>query len=391
MPSYDPCLFHPLDRTESASTACDDEDEECQEAVSILNSMKSSVIEEKMLFHGNKKARSSEDLYVIIPSATSTTSLTDTLSVSTEPSRSPRRVTPTSAVYASSKKRPRFGFDADTTSSSSSGGANRGHVVIRDSSLTDRKKASTHATNVMMNWMITHQERPYPTSTEKKQLAASTGLTTQQVNHWMSNNRKRKLVKLVRTSQQKFEHQNSIQKLRYSAWFLLISLHQTTFQRDSRKHVVSPIVASLRNAFSQRLNQVNQSNAVKDAKDSSVEWKQLSDREEGEIVECFLQTDCAPSGDVVAPSKQHKVFTGSNPPFYPPDLTLDEILWMERFRVKRKWTPAVSEREFHLIDKYYYGDHWWNDSYHANEHKRAKKREDRGAFIVEKCKGRVIP
>jgi len=45
--------------------------------------------------------------------------------------------------------------------------------------------------NTLMQWLKDHQSNPYPTSTEKQQLMAETGLNRDQINVWFTNNRVR--------------------------------------------------------------------------------------------------------------------------------------------------------------------------------------------------------
>eukprot|EP01034_Spumella_vulgaris_P022849 gene22849-29023_t len=66
-------------------------------------------------------------------------------------------------------------------------------AVVRGS----RKKATKEAHEILLRWVLSNRQNPYPSSREKKELAVDTGMTVPQVVHWMSNMRKRKLVPLL--------------------------------------------------------------------------------------------------------------------------------------------------------------------------------------------------
>eukprot|EP01031_Cornospumella_fuschlensis_P029042 gene29042-35055_t len=60
-----------------------------------------------------------------------------------------------------------------------------------------RKKASETARTILMDWLVAHQEHPYPTRKEKEDLARKTGMGLKQIMHWMSNVRKRRFLPLI--------------------------------------------------------------------------------------------------------------------------------------------------------------------------------------------------
>lgn len=54
-----------------------------------------------------------------------------------------------------------------------------------------RQKLPEHATTALKRWLYEHEERPYPSEEDKKQLTYSTGLSIVQINNWFSNARRR--------------------------------------------------------------------------------------------------------------------------------------------------------------------------------------------------------
>ena len=53
-----------------------------------------------------------------------------------------------------------------------------------------RKSLSDHSTLILTNWIVLHQEDPYPSQSEKELLAREANLTVKQVVDWMTNMRK---------------------------------------------------------------------------------------------------------------------------------------------------------------------------------------------------------
>jgi hypothetical protein len=56
---------------------------------------------------------------------------------------------------------------------------------------------SPDVNKVLMDWLMYHLKKPYPTPQEKQQLADATKLTVQEVTTWMGNKRNRELKKHV--------------------------------------------------------------------------------------------------------------------------------------------------------------------------------------------------
>ncbi|KAI9326026.1 homeobox KN domain-containing protein [Obelidium mucronatum] len=46
----------------------------------------------------------------------------------------------------------------------------------------------------LYQWLIQHRENPYPTDEDKRELAASTGMSIPQINHWFVNSRRRNVA-----------------------------------------------------------------------------------------------------------------------------------------------------------------------------------------------------
>jgi hypothetical protein len=61
-----------------------------------------------------------------------------------------------------------------------------------------RKSLNEAATKVLTDWIVEHQEDPYPTQSEKEMLARHAGLTVKQVVDWLTNTRKRRLHPILR-------------------------------------------------------------------------------------------------------------------------------------------------------------------------------------------------
>ena len=57
------------------------------------------------------------------------------------------------------------------------------------------KKLPSGVTFILKNWIFKHLNNPYPTETQKRILANSTGLTIVQVSNWFINARRRLLKK----------------------------------------------------------------------------------------------------------------------------------------------------------------------------------------------------
>lgn len=67
--------------------------------------------------------------------------------------------------------------------------------------VTPRKTYSYQQTSILMEWLTSHPDNPYPTSAERREMEKLTGLTSAQVRTWFTNNRIRKLNKKVLTFQ----------------------------------------------------------------------------------------------------------------------------------------------------------------------------------------------
>ncbi|EFA78674.1 hypothetical protein PPL_08133 [Heterostelium album PN500] len=55
---------------------------------------------------------------------------------------------------------------------------------------------SKDATSVLKEWFINNLVKPYPTQSEKEELASQSGLTVAQVSNWFINSRRRNLDRL---------------------------------------------------------------------------------------------------------------------------------------------------------------------------------------------------
>jgi len=62
-----------------------------------------------------------------------------------------------------------------------------------------RQNFSREITNILMRWLIDHQDHPYPSEQEKAELGHLTGLTMSQISGWFINARRRKLKKNVKS------------------------------------------------------------------------------------------------------------------------------------------------------------------------------------------------
>ncbi|KAJ0410584.1 hypothetical protein ATCC90586_007417 [Pythium insidiosum] len=59
------------------------------------------------------------------------------------------------------------------------------------SSASRRARLARESNEFMVAWFLAHKANPYPSPTERSQIAARTGLTEQQVRNWFANMRKR--------------------------------------------------------------------------------------------------------------------------------------------------------------------------------------------------------
>lgn len=62
-----------------------------------------------------------------------------------------------------------------------------------------RERLPAKAVNVMREWLFEHVENPFPTNEEKIEIAFQAELTTQQVNQWFVNARRRILKPMAET------------------------------------------------------------------------------------------------------------------------------------------------------------------------------------------------
>lgn len=69
-----------------------------------------------------------------------------------------------------------------------------GHISSLKQEFSKTKKKANlprEAKQILLHWWNSHSQWPYPTDTEKVELAESTGLTRKQINNWFINQRKR--------------------------------------------------------------------------------------------------------------------------------------------------------------------------------------------------------
>lgn len=63
--------------------------------------------------------------------------------------------------------------------------------MITAGSMAKRPRLTRHSNEFMVGWFLAHKANPYPSATERLQIAEKTGLTEQQVRNWFANMRKR--------------------------------------------------------------------------------------------------------------------------------------------------------------------------------------------------------
>lgn len=75
-------------------------------------------------------------------------------------------------------------FDAKSSDAVSQG-------MVTAGSMAKRPRLTRHSNEFMVGWFLAHKANPYPSATERLQIAEKTGLTEQQVRNWFANMRKR--------------------------------------------------------------------------------------------------------------------------------------------------------------------------------------------------------
>lgn len=75
-------------------------------------------------------------------------------------------------------------FDASSSDAMSQG-------MVTAGSMAKRPRLTRHSNDFMVGWFLAHKANPYPSATERLQIAEKTGLTEQQVRNWFANMRKR--------------------------------------------------------------------------------------------------------------------------------------------------------------------------------------------------------
>ncbi len=58
---------------------------------------------------------------------------------------------------------------------------------------TKKRKFDQTTTETLSQWLLAHHNNPYPTKEEKHDLCLETGLSSEQLNNWFSNTRRRKM------------------------------------------------------------------------------------------------------------------------------------------------------------------------------------------------------
>jgi hypothetical protein len=83
------------------------------------------------------------------------------------------------------------------------------------------------AIKILKNWMIVHNDHPYPTEEEKDALKLETGLTVGQVSNWMANTRRRQKTRPRRALSPSMRASGAIDIPEGRAWNDLSMYHLT--------------------------------------------------------------------------------------------------------------------------------------------------------------------